>query len=975
MAEPSTSIIDLDPLILNRLQQSSAGQAATAAIPTPAPQGPRVAPEGLPTIGVGMAGEGMTYEEMFGEGEKPLSQLVQESGVLNEGAPVGLRFDLSTGTVFDPDLQTKNVEYNLKRYFKEEGLINDDYDFGVRVGPVSQRLEFRDPRYQGKYNVLDAFGMGDIAGDIADISVDTLLPIATEVTAGVGTTLIPGVGQVPLAPILAASTAAYVTAMGRLKYAQSEGLLDPSITDEEINLQAMKEAGYSAAFGVGGEMAFKIARPVIRAMGLASPKMAFNINEDVFLRAFERYMASDAGKKSAELGITPSSAQILEAAGQSTALSPVARGKSYAAAEELAYLEEGIARAPSTERAEAVLTPLREREIKAEQALVGAVEKEMPAGVAAMPTSELAAQQLGEGIQTTLQTGADIARARVQQTADEAISNIESALDDAINMPATVASPREVGAAAQEAVSKSYDDVSASFGKRYEDVFQRWQDSTGVSVDSVIVGKGGIKPSEAAKLASDIRKTFVDRPFLNDAERNVVNKVYNAFVESESGAALKVKPVSLRTINENLRDLRRLERQAYKKALSGEDAPYPETLSAMVDALEKARARVLSRKGAPEGLADELRLIDDDFADFSRRFRNTQLSAVAKLRTAKNPEAAFNLVIQPDRRGASAVEDISTELLRPENAELKGVVRDTLVDMWRSKVVKTTSKGERTFDLGAHNRFLDEYGTSLNTYLSPEEIASLGSARDFSEQLIQAQATRDTALKQIEKDLNLGGGTLDRPEKVFESTWQKGEITPFQKVDLALRQDPSLRNRYKAFVYKDLFSPNNTQVINGREIIDPKKIRQYLDDHGSKMEQLFGTDYVNNLRTVTDVVEIALKEVPKRGRREQANMLTNLVRSYVGLFTRPGRFLTAFNKVRGSVREDAMSAALADPRVMAEMAKASKRSPVVKELDREIGRIFGREYKIPTDEELKVSKGARAILEDLERRSVAPSAP
>ena len=70
-----------------------------------------------------------------------------------------------------------------------------------------------------------------------------------------------------------------------------------------------------------------------------------------------------------------------------------------------------------------------------------------------------------------------------------------------------------------------------------------------------------------------------------------------------------------------------------------------------------------------------------------------------------------------------------------------------------------------------------------------------------------------------------------------------------------------------------------------------------------------------------------------------------------------------------------MSAALADPRLMAEMAKASKRSPVVKELDREIGRIFGREYKIPTDEELKVSKGARAILEDLERRSVAPSAP
>ena len=285
----------LDAIITDRLNAASAAAATGRQIPTAQPLVPidQVSPF-FNSIGTGQ----IPLEQILGPEERPKSKgrLTQEAGILNEGVPTGLRFELSTTTLFNPELQKKNVEHNLRRYFEGEGLITDDYDLGLRIGPVSQRLEFRDPRFDGKYNVVDPFGPQDILGDVADISMDTLLPIATEVTAGVGTAMIPGVGQIPGAPIAAAGLAATATSLGRLKYAQNQGFLSDEITDEDIVAQALKEGGFSIAFGIGGQAAFKMLRPILRTMGLASPKMAFDIDEQTFIRAYEKYMSSPKGK-------------------------------------------------------------------------------------------------------------------------------------------------------------------------------------------------------------------------------------------------------------------------------------------------------------------------------------------------------------------------------------------------------------------------------------------------------------------------------------------------------------------------------------------------------------------------------------------------------------------------------------------------------------------------------------------------------
>ena len=995
----------IDQMLAQRLMatQQQAQQSAaipTASVPTPgAVQQPQnFADQGSsfydlqPAIGAGMAAQpydvlGPEDDFLMAAAPKSKMQLTQESGVLNEGIPATARLQLSTASFYDPELQKKSVDRTLRRLFGEQGqqLVGPEYDFGLRVGPVSERLEFKDPRFNGKYNVVDPFGF-DVVGDLADIGPDTLLPIALEVTAGLSAAAIPGVGQTGAPSIIASALAAGGASLARLYTAKSLGYLPEDITTDDILDQAFAEGMWSGAFGVGGAVAFKMFQPIFRAIGLANPKLNVDIDEDTFLRAYNRYIQSPAGKFATEKGITPSTSQMLEAAAQDTSLGLSERATLMAQATELSELEKSISRSPERATAEGVLTPSRQRTMAAEAAIRGeaAAEPAMPAGVVgtAARLGEAERAALGSEVQSLAERRAVGQRADLEVAIGRELNNIDAAIDDAMNMPSAVRGRADIGAAAKEAISDSYEAASARIGKAYEDLFARWSEATGRSLDDVVVGKGAIKPTEAVELARQLRGSSDVRPFADPSDTTLVNNVLDSFVLGEKGAIVRIKPISLRTLNENIRDLRRLERKAFTAAKSGVNAPSPEVIANMVDALEAARSRVISRKDAPPGLVEELRVLDDQFADFSTRFRDRKVSAVAKLRNAQSPEGAWNLLFQRDAKGGTAVLDIADELNTPANQDLFNDVGNAIRKEWLDKVVKRDSSGNITkIDLPAHNRFISEYGKAMDVYLTPSEKASMGTAADFAEKVTNIQARKAAALKKIDREFQLGGGDKIEPELVFDASWKEGRFTRFEELYSNLRQSPELLDTYKAFVYKDMFDPaaKRVKTVNGRQVIDPAEMRIYVEKNKDKMRTLFGQDYLNNLNTVLDVTEAALKEVPGRGRRAEVNNLTNFIRAYVGLFTRPGRFLTAFNNVRGRIKEDALTTALADPRIMAEMAKASKRQFKVKgdvaEMERTIGRIFGLpytgggRYDYAADADLDVPKPTReaaAILEALQ---------
>ena len=62
------------------------------------------------------------------------------------------------------------------------------------------------------------------------------------------------------------------------------------------------------------------------------------------------------------------------------------------------------------------------------------------------------------------------------------------------------------------------------------------------------------------------------------------------------------------------------------------------------------------------------------------------------------------------------------------------------------------------------------------------ERAALGSASEFSEQVIQVQARQKATLDKISRQFDLGGGKAVEPETIFENTWKADRFSKFDQV-------------------------------------------------------------------------------------------------------------------------------------------------------------------------------------------------
>ena len=209
------------------------------------------------------------------------------AGVLNKGAPNSVRALISFGQVSDPESQKKNVLFQLKNYYKEKGLITDEYDFGLRVGPQSNRLEYKDPEEQGKYNVIDKVGfLSDLSGDMADLSGDVPV-IASEIATSIlASRFAPG-GRNVIGNLSYAATSAFIAEAIRLKTARSMGVISSEITDDDLFKTALNTTTWSALGGAGGLLLYKIGKPMLSVLGLAPKGLRFDLDEDSFLKAYE----------------------------------------------------------------------------------------------------------------------------------------------------------------------------------------------------------------------------------------------------------------------------------------------------------------------------------------------------------------------------------------------------------------------------------------------------------------------------------------------------------------------------------------------------------------------------------------------------------------------------------------------------------------------------------------------------------------
>ena len=158
------------------------------------------------------------------------------------------------------------------------------------------------------------------------------------------------------------------------------------------------------------------------------------------------------------------------------------------------------------------------------------------------------------------------------------------------------------------------------------------------------------------------------------------------------------------------------------------------------------------------------------------------------------------------------------------------------------------------------------------------------------------------------------------PEGIFDEIWTAGKIT---KVDTFLDMMPaSAQNDFKNLIYRDFLE--KTKPIDGA--FDPTAVSKYLVQHGDQLKSVYGEEFVNGLRTYNklakDVTKIAnVLEIPDA---ELAKMVNVFARAYLGIFTRPGRLITAATRSTERFRRASFEEMLLYPDELAKRLKTKQ---------------------------------------------------
>ena len=144
----------------------------------------------------------------------------------------------------------------------------------------------------------------------------------------------------------------------------------------------------------------------------------------------------------------------------------------------------------------------------------------------------------------------------------------------------------------------------------------------------------------------------------------------------------------------------------------------------------------------------------------------------------------------------------------------------------------------------------------------------------------------------------------NEPEALFDAIWRDGRISNTETL-LKVLPEESIGD-FQKLIYRDFIEKGSNS---------PEAIGKYLQQHGEGLRVVFGDEFVSGLNTYNKMIKSIEIQAAKGLIVDDAamTMTTNLARAYVGIFTRPGRVITAVNQVRRKVRKGSFEEMILDP--------------------------------------------------------------
>ena len=844
------------------------------------------------------------------------TEYLNRKGVDTSGAPMGV---VRTASWLPNEsfsiVEGGGVEKVLRDYYsdatEEDG---SPWDFAIKQEPRSQRLIYRDPEKGGQYQTLFAPGLqfSDIAAElpelIGEIGAGLLTAAALSPSGPAGMTAAAVGGEA-----LAATGMRWI----QLNRMRDKGYLSPKYDDDmTLLLEAASHGGMVGAFGIGGAALFSLLRRIINKMPGGeniAPKIEWD--EDVFVEGYDQVMgeAGKAGGTTAEIANVLTSPQII-------LHSSVPGAREQPASEMWQQLKDAQTRAGKE------YDPVRGRLAEQEKIKERTLREQFEEGteetleeVAEMGPSEMARR--GDIIQQGLETQK---RPSVEKLETEILDLEDEALSLADDFTVGSLPEGEAGFIVRDSLNKVKTKVDDVLDAKY------------AQLEADIQGNPVFDTTDLMSWAKK-NKSSIDRdilPSLAVEDARIIEDLLNLGKKTEPGAGKKVSYDSLKRAITNVNTLLGKAQGAVK---SGASTPQIGFLKQLKNQLKGMREQLLDPDTTwGKSIIDRNPKILKELAETEGRYfkvkENFARSVVGDILRNKQSsgtwwevgdEAVVDKLIlnnAPDERR------ITRAILNtPEGQIGLEAIRSSIKGLYKSRMTDAAND-VKPLTNPQHNNFMNKYGEAMEEWLDPADFKKFRNSASASKQVLRDIKKLETTRAEIAKFPWGSEALLSKPEDLFKITFRAGEVTPSKELRRAINglgkeQSDSFINLYKGMIYKDFIDKtSDVTKLAGDKVsidLDPKKVLDYLDGHSDAMVEWYGKDFVKGLNGWADHIR-ALRPTgtasldPLGDVKMKAGM--DIVRAYVGIFTRPGRVITALLRFAKSGKEKKIIEALLDPK-------------------------------------------------------------
>jgi hypothetical protein len=216
----------------------------------------------------------------------------------------------------------------------------------------------------------------------------------------------------------------------------------------------------------------------------------------------------------------------------------------------------------------------------------------------------------------------------------------------------------------------------------------------------------------------------------------------------------------------------------------------------------------------------------------------------------------------------------------------------------------------------------------------------------------------------------------NKPENLFKTFWKPREVSNSEMLFEYIPDE--VIPDFKQLIYRDFIDQTGK---------NPTAVKKYLADHSEKLKLWYGDDFVEGLKGYNKIIDDITVLAAEEGLPSSAfqKLVTGLVRAYVGIFTRPGRFITAGGQVTENLRKGSFEDMILNPDRLYDRIKRGEffSNPATQALARAVGRAYGQEEVVgraevdqPTSEfpvempdltagleEVQLSRGGEPLME------------